>query len=216
MKDKWALVSDFDGTISDDDFFWFVVERYLGPEDLEPWNRYLRGEISHLDAMRGVFSRIHIPEAELLSFIDTIRVDKEFAKAAEFCSRRGIPVYISSAGSDYYIRRLIGGIIDDYGIHLVTNHGVYSPEKGVDLFPPRDGPFYDPDIGISKAGVVRALQQQGYKVVLAGDGPPDFAPAQLAEVVFAKKFLLEKCREANIKTQPFATFGDVLKYLKEV
>lgn len=216
MKDKWALVSDFDGTISDDDFFWFVVDRYLTPDDLEPWNRYLRGEISHLDAMRGVFAKIHIPEAELLAFIDTIRVDKNFAAAAELCRRRGMPVYISSAGSDYYIRRLIGKVIDDNHVHLVTNHGVYSQERGLELFPPADGPFYDPDVGISKAGVVRALQQQGYKVVLAGDGPPDFAPAQIADVVFAKKFLLEKCREANIKTQPFTTFGDVINYLKEV
>ena len=80
--------------------------------------------------------------------------------------------------------------------------------------PPYDSEFYDARVGISKAGVVQSLKRQGYDVVFAGDGPPDFAPAQIADVVFAKKILLEKCLEANIKTQPFETFDDVYACLQ--
>ena len=32
-----ALVSDFDGTISDDDFFNYVSRRWLGEKALDPW-----------------------------------------------------------------------------------------------------------------------------------------------------------------------------------
>lgn len=216
MANKWALVSDFDGTITDDDFFWFVIDAYLSAADLEPWNCYLRGECTHLEAMRGVFSKLHIPESELLAFIDTIRVDKCFAAAAELCCRKNIPVYICSAGSDYYINRLLGKVIDENNVHLVTNHGVYTPKKGLELFPPADSPFYDAKVGVSKVGVVKALKQDGYKVVFAGDGPPDVAAAQAADVVFAKKYLLEKCQELGIQTRPFNTFADIVKYLKEV
>ena len=35
-----ALVSDFDGTISDDDFFNYVSRRWLGEKALDPWREY--------------------------------------------------------------------------------------------------------------------------------------------------------------------------------
>ncbi len=216
MSNKWALVSDFDGTVSENDFFWYVVEHFLTPQDLEPWERYMRGEISHLAAMRGVFAKLHVSEKELQRFIDTIYTDSHLAETAAYCHEKGIPFYIASAGCDYYINRLIGGIIEKYDIHLVTNHGVYDSKKGLELFPPKNSPFYDEKVGISKAGVVRFLQEEGRKVVFAGDGPPDVLAAKKADVVFAKKYLLEKCKENKINTHPFTTFGDILKYLKEV
>ena len=215
MSSRWALVSDFDGTVSEDDFFWYIADHFLTPQDLEPWEMYMRGEISHLEAMRGVFSKLHVREEELQRFIDTIYTDKHLEETAAYCRKEGIPFYIASAGSDYYINRLIGKIIKKYDIHLVTNHGIYSSEKGLELFPPEQSPFYDKNVGISKAGVVRFLKKEGYKVVFAGDGPPDVLAAEEADVVFAKKYLLEKCLENKIKNHPFTTFRDILKYLKE-
>lgn len=216
MGKPTALFSDFDGTISDDDFFWFIADRYFDQAALEPWNRYLRGEITHLEALNAIFAQIRLPEKELLAFIDTIRIDPEFAKTAALCRQKGIPIYIGSAGCDYYINRLIGSIIAADNIRLVTNHGVYSPHSGLTMYPPENSPFYDSKVGISKAKVVDHLHQQGYKVVMAGDGPPDFPAAQIADVVFAKKILLEKCLQANIKTETFNTFKDVYNYLCEV
>ena len=215
MSSRWALVSDFDGTVSEDDFFWYVADHFLTPQDLEPWKMYMRGEISHLEAMRGVFSKLHVREEELQRFIDTIYTDKYLEETASYCHEEGIPFYIASAGCDYYINRLIGHIIKKYDIHLVTNHGVYDINKGLELFPPKSSPFYDEDVGISKLGVVRFLKKEGYKVVFAGDGPPDVLAAKEADVVFAKKYLLEKCLENKIKNHPFTTFRDILKYLKE-
>lgn len=216
MQNKLALVTDFDGTISNDDFFDLVADTYLSPDALEPWQLYLQGKLSHIEALAEVFAQIRIPEKELLAFIDEIPVDDAFFAVAQYCKKRGIPLYICSAGCDYYIKRILGDALEKYDICLVTNHGEYSPGSGLKLIPPQNSPFYDKNVGISKAGVVRFLQERGYKTVLCGDGPPDVAPARIADAVFAKKFLLKKCREANMITQPFNTFGDVLSYLKEV
>lgn len=216
MQNKLALVTDFDGTISGDDFFDLIVNKYLTPDALEPWHLYLQGKMTHIEALGRVFAQIRIPEKELLAFIDRIPVDGAFFDTARYCKERKIPLYICSAGCDYYIKRILGDALEKYDICLVTNHGEYSPADGLKLIPPRNSPFYDKDVGISKAEVVRFLQERGYKTVLCGDGPPDVAPARIADAVFAKKFLLKKCREANIITQPFNTFGDVLSYLKEV
>ena len=198
MAGSLAVVSDFDGTISRDDFFWLIADKYFDAPALEPWNLYLRGEMSHLDALNAIFSQIRLPEEELYSFIESIVRDKSFVSVAEYCFRRHIPIYICSR----------------WNIKLITNHGVYDAAGGLKMIPPYDSEFYDARVGISKAGVVQSLKRQGYDVVFAGDGPPDFAPAQIADVVFAKKILLEKCLEANIKTQPFETFDDVYAYLQ--
>lgn len=210
-----ALVTDFDGTISDDDFFWYVAERYLDKSAMQPWESYLRGEISHLEALNRIFACIRLPEQELLHFIDTIRIDPDFPRVAEYCFQKDIPVYIDSAGCDYYISRLIGRLIEKYNLQLVTNHGVYSPDCGLKMIPPVQSIFYDPETGISKAAVVKYLRERGCKVILAGDGLPDFPPAQIADVVFAKKTLQDECRAAGIKTEPFSGFADILNYLQE-
>lgn len=216
MISKWAMVSDFDGTISEDDFFWFIADKYLDDKALKPWTEYLRGDLTHLEALNTIFSKIHLPESELQAFIKTIKIDNYFEKVAQFCRLRDIPFYICSAGCDYYINSLIGRIIRDNGLNLVTNHGIYSQQAGLKMVPPADSPFYDEKVGINKLKVVDKLRGEGYKVVFAGDGPPDFEAAKASHTVFAKKILLEKCLAANIKTQPFTTFEDIYAYLKEV
>ena len=75
MQNKLALVTDFDGTISNDDFFDLVADTYLSPDALEPWQLYLQGKLSHIEALAEVFAQIRIPEKELLAFIDEIPVD---------------------------------------------------------------------------------------------------------------------------------------------
>lgn len=216
MKNKLALVTDFDGTISDEDFFWFVADKYFDDKALAPWQQYLAGKISHFDALNEMFAQIHLPEKDFLEFIDGIKYDAKFLPTVELCHQLDIPVCICSAGCDYYINHLIGNIISKYKIKLVTNLGVYNPETGLKMIsPPEKSPLYNKEVGISKAGVVGLYHAKGYKVIFAGDGPPDFSPAQLADVVFAKKILLKRCQEANMKTQPFNDFCDVYNYILE-
>jgi len=99
---------------------------------------------------------------------------------------------------------------------LITNPGTYAPESGLTMqHPPQDHPFYDPLVGISKKKIVQHLQAQGYRVVFAGDGPPDFEPATIADTVFAKKVLLDMCQKAGIATQPFENYQDIYAFFKE-
>ncbi len=216
MAQQTALVTDFDGTISEDDFFTLVAEKYLVPEDLRPWQEYLNGRLTHFTALNRVFAKIHIPEAELREFIGTIALDDAFAKVAACCAEKDIPVYICSAGCDYYINILLKELIKRYQIRLVTNTGRYTPQGGLVMTPPHASPFYDQDVGISKAGVVSYLQENGFSVIFCGDGPPDVTPARLAQTVFAKKYLLAQCRREHIATRPFRSFCDVLAYIKEL
>lgn len=217
MTQKYVLVSDFDGTITSDDFFTLIADKYFDEQTLAPWRQYLSGKMTHLNALKQMFAQIHLSSDELLKFINQISYDPKFIDTVKLCSQKNIPVYICSAGCDYYINKLIGDIIKEYNITVVSNHGIYDEKCGLQMVPPpENSPFYDEKIGISKAAVVKKLHQEGYKVIFAGDGPPDFAPAGIADVVFAKKRLLAKCIEANIKTEKFDDFQDIFNFIEEL
>lgn len=217
MKGKTAFVSDFDGTITGDDFFAYASKAFFDEKSLAPWHRFKRGEITHFEALREMFAQIRVSRGELDAFMDKIPVDEGFAAAAQLCCEKNMPIYICSAGCDYYINYLIGDIIKKYDITLVTNYGSYSPETGLVLqMPPVDSPYFDASTGISKAAIVNRLHREGYEVIYAGDGLPDYEAAWNADVVFARRDLLSKCREAGIAARNFNDFGVINAYLKEL
>jgi len=212
---KIVLISDFDGTISKEDFFNMTVERLLTPQDLQPWQDYLDKKITHAEALGRIFSKVRISQSEMDSFIRGIEIDPEFQNTLKLCKKLKIPVYICSAGMDYYILKRIPKEIKKYNITLLANTGKYCPDTGFTLIPPsKDYPFYDKGTGVSKEALVKYLKKQGFFTVYAGDGIPDLKAAKAADAVFAKSVLLKLCQEEGIKTLKFDGFGDVTNYIK--
>ena len=216
-KIKIAFVSDFDGTITDDDFFNYVIEAYLSKDDIEPWRQYRAGKKTHFNALKEIFAKIHVDEKELQDLISKIKVDKDLDKVWLLCSEKGISLYVCSAGNDYYIKPLIGDKMKKYDVRLIANKGSYNKNEGLVMETiSKDSPYYDESIGISKYKIVKRLKDDGYFVIFAGDGPPDIEPAKIADVVFAQKFLLEECQEMGIETKKFDGFSDILEYVEEL
>lgn len=212
---KIAFVSDFDGTITEDDFFTYTTRAYFDEEALAPWREYLAGRKTHFNALKEMFAQIHVDNSDLEKLVDHIYVDKDLDKVWQLCVDKGIELYVCSAGNDYYIRRILGDRLQKYGVTLVTNNGIYNPDTGLVMTaPPQDSPFYDENIGISKYRLVKKLKEEGYFVIFAGDGPPDFEPAKIADVVFARKMLLERAQNEGLKTKKFDGFKDIYDYIE--
>lgn len=214
---KIAFVSDFDGTITEDDFFSYTAAACFDEKALAPWREYRAGRKTHFEALKEMFAQIHVSEGELHALIDRIRVDPDLDSVWRLCRDKGIRLYVCSAGNDYYIRRILGDRLKKYDVTLVANKGAYAPETGLVMTAPdREYPFYDADVGISKYRLVRKLKDEGYFVLFAGDGPPDFEPAKAADVVFARKILLDECRKAGLETKRFDGFKDIGNYIREL
>ena len=213
LKSKFALVSDFDGTISDNDFFYYITNRYFNKEALVPWQQYLAGKKKHFDALNEMFQKLREPQKDLKDFILTIKIDKTFFNLADLCVEKNIPIYICSAGCDYYINILLKKEISAYKIKLITNTGTYSKKTGLNMTPNKQ--YYDENLGTSKAKLVQNVKKQGYKVIYCGDGKPDIEPAKLSDKVFARKTLFKECQNHNINAQFLDTFNDVCQFIKE-
>ena len=215
---KTTFVTDFDGTISDDDFFEYVKNALFDDSALQPWRHYIAGKLSHFDALKQIYGAIRLSEGEIKKLIKKIKMDEWVIPTFKLCHNAQIPIYIASAGCDYYINLLIGSEIEKFKINLITNPSTFSQSSGLIMEKPaKDSPFYDENIGISKKEVVKTLQERGERVIFAGDGPPDIEPARIADLVFAKKILLEKCKKEGIKTETFNDFKDIsLFFEKEI
>ena len=213
MHSKFALVSDFDGTISDNDFFYHIAEQYFDQKMLEPWQEYLSGQKKHFDALNEMFGNLRISESELHDFILGINIDKTFYDLADFCKQKNIPIYICSAGCDYYIKILLKDVIKKYNIKIVSNSGEYSPEHGLKMLPNKQ--FFDENLGISKVNLIKYLKENNYYVVFCGDGPPDIEPAILADKVFARKTLYQQCRHKAIEAEFLQNFNIVKNFFEE-
>lgn len=214
MLKKIALVSDFDGTISDNDFFYYMAEQYFDEQMLFPWQQYLAGKKKHFDALNEMFSNLRISEEELKTFISGIKIDKTFYSLAKFCKSEDIPVYVCSAGCDYYIKELLQDNITKYNLKVVSNTGSYSPEHGLQMLPNKK--FFDKNLGVSKTDLVKHLKKQNYFVIYCGDGFPDIEPSAFADKIFARKNLYEYCQDKAIKADFLKNFNIVKKYIEEL
>ena len=63
--------------------------------------------------------------------------------------------------------------------------------------------------GLGRLPHVRAWAM-GRKVMIIGDGYSDRCFARLADLVFAKRVLLDHCRHAGIPHVPYQSFGDII------
>lgn len=213
---KTVLISDFDGTISKADFFHMVIDRLLKKEDIKPWNDYLEKKITHVEALARIFAKVRLSREEMDDFIQTIEIDEYVPQTFELCKQLDIPIYICSAGMDYYILKRIPDLIEKYNITVIANRAQYSQETGFDMRRlPEDSPFYNYEIGVSKEGLVEHLKKQGFYVIFAGDGRPDIKAAKIADTVFAKDMLLELCKEKNIKTLVFNDFSNIIQFIND-
>lgn len=211
------LVTDFDGTMAQRDFYHCVVEQLLSPKDLTPWHDYAAGKITHFESLRQIFSKIRASEDELLRVIGDMRFDAEAAESVQRLRNHGWEVKVVSNGCGWYIER----IFQQHGIdvELHTNPGEFSPDAGLQVRLPRDSPFFSEEVGISKAALVKDATESGlYKeVAFAGDGRPDLEPALLVppERRFAREWLAEALSKKNEAFQPFEVWSEVAEMLCE-
>lgn len=200
---KKILVTDFDGTMTTQDFFRVALAR-LPDSAADHWQRYEAGEISHFAALARIFAGLRVDEGEFIAMLAEMGFEPGVTKAVRQLQQGGWEVAVASAGCSCYIERLLA----EHGLCLTVNAnpGLFSPNSGLVMELPRKSPYFSATTGINKGAIVCDLLSQGADVAYAGDGRPDLEPLLLlpAKRRFARGWLAE---ELSRLREPFMQFN---------
>lgn len=203
-----ALVSDFDGTMTEVDFFTLVADRYMPAGSSDYFELYRQGKMTHVEAMQGFFQHSPTDPALLEELLRDTSPDVGLRESVQRAEDAGWDVIVVSAGSSWYIDR----IFEALGITTVTVHsntGQIVEGKGLQIDTTRD---------VDKSAVVRDALSRYERVAFAGDGPPDLAPALLVppELRFARRWLAQELMQRRELFHPFDRWREVVDGLVTV
>jgi 2,3-diketo-5-methylthio-1-phosphopentane phosphatase len=210
---EFIFISDFDGTMSERDFYHIIMDKYLGEWGKELHASWRRNEMEDVELLSTVFKSMNRTEEEIREDILSIKLDEYIPAFIEHIKLAGGDFLILSAGTKYYIECLLTfkGI---QGIEIISNDGRYE-NKGVTLIPPdTQHPFYSRRHGIDKAKVVQSLKPKYKKIYYAGNSNPDVNAALLADIAFAKGKLITLLQAKAAEHVPFKCFFQVEEFLK--
>lgn len=207
----FIFISDFDGTITAKDFYWILLDAFIGEEGITHYREWKQSEKIGTAFLNKVFSWTYLSEEEHQQALDMVEIDPFLTQVIETVKKKDGDFVILSAGFDYYIQKAL----DKEGLHdiqLYTNPGVF--ENGYfEMRPDITSPFYSPVYGIDKGAVLEAIHQEYECVYFAGDSEPDIHAALHADLVFAKNELAQLMTERDLSFIPYKTFEDIQLYL---
>lgn len=208
-----VVVSDFDGTMTRHDFYKLAIESLLPADVPDYWADYRTGSITHFEGLRRYFAAIKASEDDVLAIVQQMDLDPQLPAAVESLRRAEWRVVITSAGCDWYIRRLLAEAGVEVEIH--ANPGRFEAGRGLLMEMPTQSRYWSPNLGVDKAGVVRDFLNQGLTVAFAGDGFPDAEPARLvsADLRFARGDLADVLRSEGLAFHPFEVWSDIANHL---
>lgn len=206
---KFAIVSDFDGTITKIDAGDFLLVHFklmkereieLGYELNIPVEKWMKEYFSRIGAIKPSLIRKAIKEH--------IKPRPFFMDTAKYCLEKGIPFEVVSGGVDIYSKPFF----NREKIKLKSFFGkcVISNGKARISYP------YLKGISLSefKKERVKYYKNKGHTVIFCGDAPNDLLAAKSADIVFAARMLPELLKKEKIKFFNLDSFQQVLKILK--
>lgn len=213
MKES-IFISDFDGTISRKDFYWIVIDDYIGEEGK---NFYLDWKSQHkidVPFLNKVFTWHDFTKEEHDEILNKVELDHDLKKFDEWCQSQSCDLLILSAGFRYYI----DVVLKNEGLsHLevITNEGVF--ENGHFVIKPDQEAWYYHDVyGVDKEAVIKHYKVDHKKVYFAGDSEPDYKAAIAADICFAKNELAQLLRKSGHDFYEFDHFSEISEILERL
>ncbi len=212
MSVRYAILCDFDGTIAPHDIGAGFIRKFSPGMDAERaalFAAWRDGRIGSRELSESECRMVRVSEPEAMAFADGFTIDPQFAPFAREAEARGDRVWVVSDGYDFYIRRLLSaaglGSLPYSANRARFENGGVTPEF------PRAGRGCG-RCGNCKGAEVAQAHEEGFRVVMVGDGYSDRCAARVADHVLARGALAEWCEASGIAFEPFADFADVARF----
>lgn len=146
--------------------------------------------------------------------LETAGIRPGFPELLAWCRENDVPFYVTSGGIDFFVYPLLEpfDIPED---HIFCNGSDFSGDHIRITWPHACDEHCDNDCGMCKTTVIRRYPKEDYFRILIGDSVTDFAGAKIADLVFSRSHLTDKCKELGLPHLPFETFHDIIRELNK-
>ncbi|MFP3880644.1 MAG: MtnX-like HAD-IB family phosphatase [Dehalococcoidia bacterium] len=204
---------DFDGTITEEDASFFLLDAFAQGE----WRRLLRDYKEHRISVghfnTAAFAMVKADRHTLLEALkDKVKMRSGLRELVDYCLSKDFRFVIVSNGLDFYIN----AILRDVGLENMEVHAARTSFHAQGMEVQYVGPDGRPLEDGFKEAYIRSFLRLGYTVVYVGNGDSDVAPAKHAHHVLATGELLSHCRENNLNCRSFESFIDAIGHLEQI
>ena len=201
-----SIVVDFDGTISIDDVSDGLFEAFAAPGWKEIDVEFERGEIGSRECIERQMALLRGTPEQLEDYaVEHFPIDPSFPPFVEWARGADIEVRVASDGVGLHVLPLLASVgLGD--LPVVTNRAVSNGRWHMEF------PNAHPECvfcGTCKMNATLEARDRRGPVAFVGDGHSDRFGALYADVVFAKRYLAEYCREVGVPFTEWSTFDDV-------
>ena len=207
---KILFQCDFDGTITEDDASFYILDAYAKGDWRSILQQYKEGKIPVGEFNTRAFAMVKEDEATLLSKLEeNVRVRPGFRELIDHCAYRDIRFVIVSNGLAFYIEAVLRSLGIE-GIEVHAANSTFTPDGvQVQYLAPDGTPLQD---GFKEA-YIKLFLSQGHKVLYAGNGTSDAFASRHAQTVFATGDLLDYYRRNGLNCESFDDLTDVVSLL---
>jgi 2-hydroxy-3-keto-5-methylthiopentenyl-1-phosphate phosphatase len=210
---KTVFQCDFDGTITEKDVSYLLLDAFAGRRWRELLEEYQEGKMSVGAFNTRAFAMVKADRETLLDLVlnsGEVQIRPGFCELVGYCHQHGLEFVIVSNGQDFYIE----AILNKMGMNNIEFFAARSKFGADGLEVKYIGPWGKEVLDRFKEAYTRLYLDRGYRVIYAGNGISDIYPARYSHHVFATDDLLDRCREENLDCIPFNDLNDVVRELK--
>lgn len=205
---KTCILCDFDGTITIKDALYYFFKTYCEDGWQEVESLWQNRKIGSKECLKKELALVQNLCPELINdYTKSVDIDESFIDFFNFTTENDIDLYIVSDGIDYFIEKILENH-NIKGIKIISNHGEFKNDE-FKLSYPNNGKNCVNNLGTCKCNVLSEMKTKYEKVIFVGDGVSDFCVANKADLLFAKKSLVNYCEENGIKYFKYNNFDDI-------
>jgi 2-hydroxy-3-keto-5-methylthiopentenyl-1-phosphate phosphatase len=202
-----GLVVDFDGTICPQDVSEEILNAFAGPGWWQIDLEFRRGEIGSRECLVRQAELLRGERDAMLGFaLANYSIQPSFGPFAAWAASKGMEVAVASDGLGFYIEPMLRAA--EVGeLTILTNEFEKDGATPRLAFPAAHGECVG--CGTCKMLAVRRMRERLGPVAFIGEGHSDRFGALYADLVFAKKHLIDICRADGVPFLTWDTFDDI-------
>lgn len=208
---KTLVQCDFDGTITEEDVSFMLLDTFANGNWRERLKDYQAGKISVGRFNTEAFAMVKADRASLIKVARSrVRIRPGFSEFLACCQRKGFRLVIVSNGLDFYIEEILRDIGAE-DIEVFAAHTRFHPGGLEVQYIGPDGSHLEEDF---KGAYVSSFLREGYRMIYVGNGTSDLPPARRCHYIFATGSLMAHCQRLNLNCTPFTDFKEVVSTIE--